>query len=199
MDSYQGKKLNSPNDVVVKSDGSVWFTDPIVRHPGLLRGREGRAGAAAVGVSHRRADRRSDHGDRRSGGAERPGVLARRIEPLHRRVARAAEPQDPGLRRGRRHEAGERPGVHRRRTWRLAGRIPRRYPRQSVVRLGHGRATNSTACGCSIRRRQPIGHISLPERCANVCFGGRWRNRLFMAASHSLYALYVNTQGAPGG
>jgi len=45
----------------------------------------------------------------------------------------------------------------------------------------------------------PIGHISLPERCANLCFGGRWRNRLFMAASHGLYALYVNTQGAPGG
>jgi gluconolactonase len=45
----------------------------------------------------------------------------------------------------------------------------------------------------------PIGHISLPERCANVCFGGARRNRLFMAASHSLYALYVNTRGADGG
>jgi gluconolactonase len=44
-----------------------------------------------------------------------------------------------------------------------------------------------------------IGRIALPERCANVCFGGIKRNRLFMAASHSLYALYVNTQGAPGG
>ncbi len=40
-----------------------------------------------------------------------------------------------------------------------------------------------------------IGHITLPERCANLCFGGVKRNRLFMAASHSLYALYVNTQG----
>ena len=44
----------------------------------------------------------------------------------------------------------------------------------------------------------PIGHISLPERAANVCFGGPKRNRLFMAACHSIYALYVNTQGAPG-
>jgi gluconolactonase len=44
-----------------------------------------------------------------------------------------------------------------------------------------------------------IGRIALPERCANVCFGGLKRNRLFMAASQSLYALYVNTQGAPGG
>jgi gluconolactonase len=46
---------------------------------------------------------------------------------------------------------------------------------------------------------EPIGHIALPERSANLCFGGRWRNRLFMAASHGLYALYVNTQGALGG
>jgi gluconolactonase len=46
------------------------------------------------------------------------------------------------------------------------------------------------------REGRPIGHIHLPERCANVCFGGVKRNRLFMAASHSLYALYVNVQGA---
>ena len=38
-----------------------------------------------------------------------------------------------------------------------------------------------------------------PGRCATLCFGGRYRNRLFMTASHSLYALYVNTQGALGG
>ena len=44
-----------------------------------------------------------------------------------------------------------------------------------------------------------IGAISLPERCANLCFGGLKRNRLFMAASHSLYSLYVGTQGALGG
>jgi len=44
-----------------------------------------------------------------------------------------------------------------------------------------------------------IGRIRLPERCANVCFGGPMRNRLFMAAGQSLYSLYVNTQGALGG
>jgi gluconolactonase len=46
---------------------------------------------------------------------------------------------------------------------------------------------------------KPIGRIALPERCANVCFGGRARNRLFMAASKSLYSIYVNTSGAAGG
>jgi gluconolactonase len=41
----------------------------------------------------------------------------------------------------------------------------------------------------------PIGHIDLPERCANLAFGGRARNRLFLAAHSSLYALYVNVRG----
>ena len=44
-----------------------------------------------------------------------------------------------------------------------------------------------------------IGRIMLPERCANVCFGGVKRNRLFMAASQSIYSLFVEAQGAPGG
>ena len=41
-----------------------------------------------------------------------------------------------------------------------------------------------------------IGHIHLPERCANLCFGGARRNRLFLAASKGLYAVYVGAQGA---
>jgi gluconolactonase len=45
----------------------------------------------------------------------------------------------------------------------------------------------------------PIGRIDLPERCANVCFGGYRNSRLFMAASRSLYAVWVGTSGAPGG
>jgi gluconolactonase len=42
----------------------------------------------------------------------------------------------------------------------------------------------------------PIGHIHLPERCGNLTFGGRFRNRLLMPASKSLYSLFVNTRGA---
>jgi gluconolactonase len=44
-----------------------------------------------------------------------------------------------------------------------------------------------------------IGRILLPERCANLCFGGKKRNRVFMAASQSIYALYVEAQGVAGG
>ena len=44
-----------------------------------------------------------------------------------------------------------------------------------------------------------IGRIMLPERCANLCFGGVKRNRLFMAASQSIYSVFVETQGGIGG
>ena len=44
-----------------------------------------------------------------------------------------------------------------------------------------------------------IGRIALPARCANLCFGGTYRNRLFMCGSTGMYSLYVNTQGAAGG
>jgi gluconolactonase len=44
-----------------------------------------------------------------------------------------------------------------------------------------------------------LGKIALPERCANVCFGGKHRNRLFMASCTSIYSLYVNSQGIAGG
>ena len=44
-----------------------------------------------------------------------------------------------------------------------------------------------------------IGRINLPARCANLCFGGTYRNRLFMCGSTGMYSLYVNTQGAAGG
>jgi gluconolactonase len=44
-----------------------------------------------------------------------------------------------------------------------------------------------------------IGRIDLPARCANLCFGGTYRNRLFMCGSTGVYALYTNTQGVAGG
>ena len=78
-DSYQGKKLNSPNDVVVKSDGSDLVHRSAVRPARLLRGREAGAGTAGQRLSRRWADRRGHRGGRRCGGPERAGFLARRI------------------------------------------------------------------------------------------------------------------------
>ena len=74
----------------------------------------------------------------------------------------------------------------------LAARLRGAYAGEPAPRC---RTTGETAAANS--RFQ--SRCALPERCANVCFGGAMRNRLFMAASQSIYALYVNTQGAPGG
>ena len=76
-DSYQGKKLNSPNDVVVKSDGSIWFTDPPFGLLGYYEGEKIRAGTAGQRLSRRWPDRRDHCGGRRCAGPERAGVLAR--------------------------------------------------------------------------------------------------------------------------
>jgi sugar lactone lactonase YvrE len=73
----------------------------------------------------------------------------------------------------------------------------RRHRRQSLVRLGRGRAARWRQ---GVRQTgKPIGLIALPERAANLCFGRAKRNRLFVAASRSIYSFYVNTQGARGG
>ena len=62
-----------------------------------------------------------------------------------------------------------------------------------MVRLGRRRGTGRGRVFAP--DATPIGHIDLPERCANLAFGGRARNRLFLAAHTSLYALYVNVRG----
>jgi len=64
---------------------------------------------------------------------------------------------------------------------------------------GHYLVERLQAFGVPVTLHTPDLYISLPERAANVCFGGPKRNRLFVAGCHSIYALYVNTQGAPGG
>ena len=149
LDRFDGKRLNSPNDVVVKSDDSIWFTDPPF---GILGNYEGDRAPPELPTNVYRVDGRDRPGDgrgRRYQRAERPVLFARRKQALYRRVARAAA-ADPRLRRGRgRHQAGQRPGVRRRRRGH-AGRVPLRCRRQSMVRLGHERR-RSTALSSSPR------------------------------------------------
>ena len=97
MDSFDGKRLNSPNDVVVKSDGSIWFTDPVF---GLLGNYEGYKAEPEIDMNVYRIDgahRQSQHRRRRHSGAERAVLLAGREDSLHHRIARRADPQDSGL------------------------------------------------------------------------------------------------------
>ena len=95
VDSFEGKKLNSPNDIVCKSDGSIWFTDPSF---GILGNYEGAKAEPELPTNVYRWDGKLHGGGRRHQPAERPRLLARRVDPLRRRVARGAA-QDPGFRR----------------------------------------------------------------------------------------------------
>jgi gluconolactonase len=196
-DSYQGKKLNSPNDVVVKSDGSIWFTDPPFGIGGWYEGEKHTAELAHTHVY--RVDGQTgaitqvvDDVDHPNGLAFSPDetilyVIESRSDP---RNIIAFDVDGQKLRNRRvfiRCEPAETPDGFRVDTdgnlWCGWG--------MGAPGLDGVKVFNSAGA--------PIGFIDLPERCANLCFGGRDRNRLFMSAAHSLYSLYVNTQGVKGG
>lgn len=197
MDSFQGKRLNSPNDVVVKSDGSIWFTDPVF---GILGYYEGEKAEPELPASVYRIDGRTgqasvvaDNIDGPNGLAFSPDesklyIVASRAQPT-RKIMACDVMDGTRLSSGRvLIDAG--PGTPDGFRVDVDGNLWCGWG-MGDAELDGVRVFNGAGA--------PIGHIQLPERCANLCFGGRWRNRLFMAASHGLYALYVNTRGAAGG
>ena len=109
FDGVEGKQLNSPNDVVVKSDGSVWFTDPPF---GILSNYEGGKANPELPTNVYRIDARTGRATARRGRHRRPEwavLLARRKAAVHRRVARPAA-RHQGVRcRRRRGESRQRP------------------------------------------------------------------------------------------
>ena len=169
IDKFDGKPLNSPNDVVVKSDGSIWFTDPTPRHRRQLRGPCGPAGTAHQRLPPRPADRPRHRGGRRHP-PERPVLLPRRAQDVHRRLQQRSAP-DPCLRRGgQRHQAGQFTRLRDLRGGGDPGRLPLRHRRQSVVRLGH-RAEISTASWCSTRKASGSARShspNAPPTCASA-------------------------------
>jgi gluconolactonase len=196
-DQYQGKKLNSPNDVVVKSDGSIWFTDPAF---GLLGYYEGEMQPQELPMCVYRVDGYSGEVSMVADDIEGPNglafspdesilyVVASRAQP--NRLIRAFDVVDDTKLSNNRVFIDAGPGSPDGFRVDIHGNLWCGWGMGDPA-LDGVRVFNASG--------QPIGHIGLPERAANLCFGGRWRNRLFMAASHGLYALYVNTQGAVGG
>jgi gluconolactonase len=197
LDRFEGKPLNSPNDVVVKSDNSIWFTDPPF---GITGNYEGYAAAQELPQHVYRVDAVTGRASVVADDLAGPNGLA--FSPDERKLYIVESRGEPN-RRIRAFDVVD--GV------RLSNG-------QVFVDAGPGTpdgfrcdVDGNLWCGWGMGSKeldgvtifspqgQLIGRIRLPERCANVCFGGAQRNRLFMAASHSVYALYVNTQGAIGG
>jgi len=195
-DRYQGKRLNSPNDVVVKSDGSIWFTDP---HFGIIGYYEGHIDTSELPMNVYRVDGQTGEATVVADGIVGPNGLA--FSPDETRMYIVESRAQPRLLLaydvvdGRKLAGGK--------EFISAGPdgTPDGFRLDLDGNLWCGWGMTAALDGVRIFNPagEPIGHIALPERCANLCFGGRWRNRLFMAASHSLYALYVNTQGVAGG
>ena len=189
-DSFEGKKLNSPNDVVCKSDGSIWFTDPSF---GILGWYEGAKAEAELPTNVYRWD----------------GALTVVAEGINQPNGLAFSPDESVLyivesrsvpRKILAYDVKGGKALANRRVLIDAG--PSGTPDGFRVDL-----EGNLWCGWGMGAEgldgvhvfnpdgRLIGRIDLPERCANVCFGGVHRNRLFMAATTSLYSLYVNTQG----
>ena len=197
-DNVGGKRLNSPNDVVVKSDGSVWFTDPVF---GILGNYEGHKAEPELPQAVYRID--GDSGEVTVVADDILGpnglcfspdetclyIVESRGEP-HRKIL-AYDVNDDGC------------TIRNKRVLIDAG--PGGTPDGMRCDID-GNLWCGWGMGCEaldgVMIFAPdgaaIGRIALPERCANLCFGGAKRNRLFMAASQSLYAVYVNTQGVFG-
>ncbi len=199
IDNFNGKRLNSPNDVIVKSDGSIWFTDPPF---GLHSDYEGNKGAQEIDANVYRLEP----------GTHEPTIVAEGVLGPN---GLAFSPDEKIL------YVVESRGVPNRKM--LAYDVTDGGRKLSNKRVHFDAGPGGTPDGmrCDIDGNlwcgwgmgsaeldgvmvfapdgKPIGRIALPERCANVCFGGLKRNRLFMASAMSLYSLYVNTQGVAGG
>jgi gluconolactonase len=193
-ESYEGKRLNSPNDVVCKSDGSIWFTDPLF---GILGNYEGQIATSELPTNVYRWDPMSKKLTVLAGDINRPNGLAFSPDESQLYVV----------------EAGVTPRVIRAYTVSNGSQLvdgrtlitaePNGTPDGLRVDIdgnlwvGWGMGAEGLD-GVSVFNPQGklIGRIDLPERCANLCFGGRHRNRLFMCGSTSVYSLFVNTQGA---
>ena len=196
-DRFDGKRLNSPNDVVCASDGAVWFTDPPF---GLLGDYEGARAEAELPTHIYRIDPLSGRLDLVSADVQRPnglcfspdekllyvvesGTLPRRIRVFD------VSADKTRLRNDRIFFAGETDGAP----------DGFRCDEDGNLWAGWGIGEGRDGVRVFAPDGSTIGHIALPERCANLCFGGVARNRLFMTASQSVYALHVNTRGVRGG
>jgi len=198
-DKFDGKPLNSPNDIVCKSDGSIWFTDPPF---GILGFYEGHMAKPELPTNVYRWDPQTRQLAVATGDVVRPNGLAFSPDEKLLYIIEAGATPDRVVRVYDVADGGKR--IANSRTFLTAepGGTPDGFRVDVDGNLwmgwGMGKAEQD---GVSVFNQDGklIGRIDLPERCANLCFGGQYRNRLFMAGSTSIYSLYVNTQGVAGG
>jgi gluconolactonase len=194
MDSFEGKRLNSPNDIVCKSDGSIWFTDPAFG-PNPL---EAMARPELPGNVYR-LDPETQQATVVTGSVRGPNGLC--FSPDESKLY-IIESRATPTRLIRVYDVAGGTSLINDRVFFDCGDGTADGFRADIdgnLWCGWGMGEANDGVVVLSPEGKLIGRIRLPERCANLCFGGVNRNRLLMAATKSIYALYVNTQGTPGG
>ena len=195
MDRYDGKRLNAPNDVVVSSDGAIWLTDPGYGIDGEY---EGHKATPELPANVYRLDPRGGKATVVADDFVRPNGLA--FSPDERLLyivdsglthgglahIRVFHVDGTKLKEGRVFADDFAPGITDGIRLDIQGNV--------WCTMGWG-DPGEDGVRCYAPNGDLIGKVHLPETCGNLCFGGKKRNRLFIAASTSIYALYVDTQG----
>lgn len=189
---FEGKRLNSPNDVVVKSDGSIWFTDPPF---GILSDYEGHKGESELGKNY--VFRVDPSGAMRVVADDfmRPNGLAFSLDEKQLYVIDSAGGRIPGAPKHIRvFDVGDdgRLGNSREFCDCTAGR----FDGMRLDDAGRLWAATDDGVHCIAPDGTLIGKVKIPEICSNVVFGGPKRNHLFITAANSLYAVLTTVNGA---
>jgi gluconolactonase len=196
-DSFEGKRLTGPNDVVVKSDGTIWFSD---NGAGTRGNYLGHTEKQELPFRVYRLDPSAGQMTIAAGDMKRPNGLAFSPDEKLLYVIDTPGPDPRSIQFYDVVENGAK--LANRRQFNSAepgGSDGMRVDVYGNLWCGWSGGEAEDGVAVFAPDGTMIGRILLPERCANVCFGGRKRNRLFMAASQSIYSLFVETQGAIGG
>jgi gluconolactonase len=191
VDRHDGRRLNSPNDVTVRSDGTIWFTDPLY---GIQSDYEG--GRQASEQPPALYCFNPDSGEIRVAASDFDGPNGLAFSPDERRlyVAETGDQtrDDPKqyIRVFSVDPAGRLSGGE------IFHKIEPGYADGMCVDED-GNLWSSAADGvhCISPEGRLLGRIGVPHRVSNLCFGGALKNRLFIGGSHTLYAIFLNRRG----
>ena len=196
---WQGKRLNAPNDIVVHPDGGIWFTDPGY---GSMGHYEGNKGPLEIKEAIYRIDPKAGQIALVSDELGKPNGIC--FSPDYKKlyVADTGNTSTKGIQVFEITEAMKLRGLRQFHSMGMAGLETGladgiRCDVDGNVWAGGGWVGDGyDGVHVFAPEGDRIGLIKLPEICSNLCFGGAKRNRLFMTGSQSLYAVYVETQGA---